>query len=223
MAEKEKISCNEKVLVNGVFKKLDNGKCCPKPSVHAKPGNFVPVVDDHIDLASSTYVNNPIIPPIKPPDHELRNKKYQAIIGFDKDIKGKIWPEWMEEPILHALGRDTVSAEVKYYVDKNVIPLINKVDGKIDGLSLELSSISGDISINITELSQTFIDFTHTPATISSLGLVKSSDKIDQISVLEDGVMEVNGVSLSRLSQDVDLVIFNPPIEENPYGKDYFQ
>ena len=209
MKSEEKSLCScEKVLLNGTFQKVETNKvsCC-KPTKNSKPGNFVPLIDDHIDLASSTIVNNPIIPLIRPPEKELKNKKYQVIIGFDKDINGAIWPEWMKNPTLHALGVDNVSAlvssQMSVYVEENVMPLINSLDSKIKNVNIKVINLSTD-----------FEQFKKTPATLSTLGLVKSSDKINQISVLNDGTMEINGLDWSKLLPDENIVIKNPSINE---------
>lgn len=322
------------IIQNSTNKKQCGCKQC-KPDKNNKPGNFVPIINNNIDLASSTYVNNPIIPCEKPPEVELKDKKYQVIIGFDNDIKGKIWPDWMKEPVLHALGRIDISSEIKEYADTNIIPLIdgntvkiaelstsiddkdkkitiisgyisnnvmplikrnsikinelsnslNKTNTAISNVNSNVTILSGfvhntvvplissntimiqelsvstneisislentdkkvtlisnyisetltpiifnidnrvntisvnvnEISGNVNTLSTKFNKFIETPATISSLGLVKSSDKINQISVLEDGIMEINGMGLSRLSQDCELRLWNPSIAESDY------
>lgn len=234
MKSEQKSLCScENVLLNGTFQKVETNKvsCC-KPTKNSKPGNFVPLIDDHIDLASSTIVNNPIIPPIRPPDRELKNKKYQVIIGFDKDVKGAIWPEWMKDPTLHALGVDNVSAlissQMSVYVEENVMPLIvalsngvSNVDIKVTNLSVEvkseLSALSASIGSSISglnELSTKYETFIKTPATLSTLGVVKSSDRKNQISVLNDGTMEINSLDWSKILPEYNVVLKNPSIEE---------
>ena len=180
------------------------------------------MIDNNIDLASSTYVNNPIIPTDKPLDCILKNKKYQAIISFDKDIKGAIWPEWMKDPIIHALGIDKINTDISDIVvgivdtelNDKIVPPLNDLKENVK----ELSGNTSNLSVNINELSVNYNKFINTPASLSVLGVVRSSDKVNQISIIQDGIdigrMEVNDICLSKISQDIELIISSQSIED---------
>lgn len=70
------------------------------------------------------------------------------------------------------------------------------VNTKIDGIKIGntfLDIVEGKVEIPI--------------ATKTVLGVVLSSDKDNSVSVKEDGTMEVNSIGLSKLVQDVELVL----------------
>lgn len=237
-------------------------------------GNFVPLIQNKVDNVSSTYVNNPLIPLVKPLDPILKNKKYQVIIGFDKDIKGNIWPEWMYEPVIHALKIDSlvssdseinrklgvlfenvqeisanladlsgfqdlsainelsslvlgisanVDQEIKAInVHINAIDSIieifqENVDNEFESINEEISNLRTDLSaLDVTTeiLHEDFEHFKEAPATVDELGVVRSSDSQNKISVLDDGTMEVNSISVSKLVSDPtdELILLNPSL-----------
>lgn len=76
---------------------------------------------------------------------------------------------------------------------KNLQQIVNsKIDGvKLGGTLLDI--VEGKVEIPI--------------ATFDLLGVVKSSEGTNSVSVKEDGTMEVNSIGLSKLEQDIELVL----------------
>lgn len=89
----------------------------------------------------------------------------------------------------------------KEFMDGALIEKISKIANK-DG------TLTGKVPIVAEDGSLTASEYTIGVGQSGVLGMVQGSDGTNKIRILEDGKMEVNSVSVSRLVQDEELIIF---------------